>query len=80
MNYVVVPEGDKKVKPRTEFSTVLVRKLAPCFWLFSLLCAAAAIKTWGAAVVVGFDLCIISESKGYQHNTKVWAADSTTLS
>lgn len=73
MNYVVVPEGNKKVKPRTEFSTVLVRKQALCFWLFSLLCAAAAIKTWGAAVVVGFDLCIISESKGYQHNTKVWA-------
>lgn len=31
-------------------------------------------------MVAGFDLCIISESKGYQHSTKVWAADSTLLS
>lgn len=27
----------------------------------------------------GFDLCIISETKGLQDNTKVWAAVSTLL-
>lgn len=33
-NSVVLLEGDKTLKARTGFSTVLERKLALCFWLF----------------------------------------------